>query len=89
MNLFETTFYGAYWGNTYERAPQMRLGFVQKLGGSRNWKLSPEFAIMTPAEGNLPADVTTCTVTNTEHTHHLHGPRRNRQPVGIRRASGR
>ena len=61
MNLFETTFFGAYWGNTYERAPQMRLGFVQKLGGSRNWKLSPEFAIMTPAEGNTPADVTTCT----------------------------
>ena len=62
MNLFETTFFGAYWGNTYERAPQMRLGFVQKLGGSRNWKLSPEVAIMTPAEGNLPADVTTCTI---------------------------
>ena len=62
MNLFETTFFGAYWGNTYERAPQMRLGFVQKLGGDRNWKLSPEIAIMTPAEGNLPADVTTCTI---------------------------
>ena len=59
MNLFETTFFGAYWGNVYERAPQMRLGFVQKLGGSRNWKLSPEFAIMTPAEGNLPADAVT------------------------------
>src|SRR5664280_765 len=62
MNLFETTFFGAYWGNLYERAPQMRLGFVQKLGGSRNWKLSPEFAIMTPAEGNLPADSVTCTI---------------------------
>jgi hypothetical protein len=63
MNLFETTFFGAYWGNVYERAPQMRLGFVQKLGGSRNWKISPEFAIMTPAEGLPPADVTTCTIT--------------------------
>ena len=63
MNLFETTFYGAYWGNVYERAPQMRLGFVQKLGGSRNWKISPEVAIMTPLEGNVPADVTTCTIT--------------------------
>ena len=62
MNLFETTFFGAYWGNLYERAPQMRLGFVQKLGGSRNWKLSPEFAIMTPAEGNVPADSVTCTI---------------------------
>ena len=62
MNLFETTFFGAYWGNVYERAPQMRLGFIQKLGGSRNWKISPEFAIMTPAEGNLPANSVTCTV---------------------------
>src|SRR5579863_8842349 len=43
MNLLETTFYGAYWGNLYERSPQMRVGLVQKLGGSRNWKFSPEF----------------------------------------------
>jgi hypothetical protein len=63
MNLFETTFFGAYWGNLYERSPQMRLGFVQKLGGSRNWKLSPEFAIMMPSEGNLPATAVTCTTT--------------------------
>ncbi len=63
MNLFETTFYGAYWGNLYERSPQMRLGLVQKLGGSRDWKLSPEFAIMMPSEGNLAADKTTCTIT--------------------------
>jgi len=28
MNLLETTFFGAYWGNTYERSPQMRFGFV-------------------------------------------------------------
>ncbi len=65
MNLFETTFFGAYWGNVYERAPQMRVGFVQKLGGSRNWKLSPEFAIMTPAEGNVPADAVTSACTTT------------------------
>ena len=65
MNLFETTFFGAYWGNVYERAPQMRIGFIQKLGGSRNWKLSPEFAIMTPAEGNVPADAVTSTCTTT------------------------
>ena len=64
MNLFDTTFFGAYWGNLYERAPQMRLGFVQKLGGSRNWKLSPEFAIMLPAEGNLPANAVTCSAGN-------------------------
>jgi hypothetical protein len=63
MNLFETTFFGAYWGNLYERSPQFRLGFVQKLGGSRNFKLSPEFAIMMPSEGDLPADAVTCSVT--------------------------
>jgi hypothetical protein len=55
MNLFETTFFGAYWGNLYERSPQFRFGLVHKLGGSRNFKLSPEVAIMMPSEGNLPA----------------------------------
>ncbi len=64
MNLFETTFYGAYWGNLYERSPQFRLGLVEKLGGSRNWRLSPEFAIMMPSEGDLPANAVTCTATN-------------------------
>jgi hypothetical protein len=64
MNLFETTFFGAYWGNLYERSPQMRVGFVQKLGGSRNFKLSPEFAIMMPSEGLVPANAVTCTATN-------------------------
>jgi hypothetical protein len=70
MNLFETTFFGAYWGNVYERSPQMRLGFIQKLGGERNWKLSPEFAIMMPSEGNLPADAvnSTCTTAATPST---------------------
>ena len=63
MNLFETTFFGAYWGNIYERSPQFRVGLVQKLGGSRNFKFSPEFAIMMPSEGNAPADSVTCTVT--------------------------
>ena len=65
MNLFETTFYGAYWGNLYERAPQFRFGVVEKLGGSRNWRLSPEFAIMMPIEGNLPADAVTSACTTT------------------------
>ena len=64
MNLFETTFYGAYWGNLYERSPQFRLGLVEKLGGSRNWRLSPEFAIMMPSEGDLPANAVTCSAAN-------------------------
>ncbi len=62
MNLFETTFFGAYWGNVYERSPQFRVGTVQKFGGSRNFKYRPEFAIMMPSEGTSPADSVTCTV---------------------------
>jgi hypothetical protein len=60
MNLLETTFYGAYWGNIYERSPQFRLGWVQKMGGSMDWKFSPEFAIMMPSEGDLPGTRITC-----------------------------
>ncbi len=57
-NLLETTFFGAYFGQTYERAPQMRLGFTQDLGGSRHLKFSPEVAIMMPLEGLVPAGAT-------------------------------
>ena len=57
-NLLETTFFGAYFGQTYERAPQMRLGFTQKLPGPRNVKFSPEVAIMMPLEGLVPAGAT-------------------------------
>lgn len=60
MNLLETTFFGAYWGNVYERSPQFRLGFVQRFGGSRDFKLSPEFAIMMPSAGDVPANDVTC-----------------------------
>jgi hypothetical protein len=52
-NLFETTFLGAWSGDIYERSPQMRVGIVQKLGGSRNVKFSPEFAIMMPSTGQV------------------------------------
>ena len=67
-NLLETTFLGAYFGQTYERAPQMRLGFTQKLGGSRNLKFSPEVAIMMPLEGLVPAACPTTTRTLTGTT---------------------
>jgi len=52
-NMLETTFLGAYSGNVWERAPQMRFGLVQKLGGGRNCKFSPEFAIMMPSSGQI------------------------------------
>ena len=52
-NILETTFFGAYSGNIWERTPQFRFGLVQKLGGDRNFKLSPEFAIMMPSSGEI------------------------------------
>jgi hypothetical protein len=52
-NILETTFLGAFYGDIWERSPQMRFGFVQKLGGSANFKLSPEFAIMMPSTGQI------------------------------------
>ncbi|HLJ30557.1 MAG TPA: hypothetical protein VKY85_27885 [Candidatus Angelobacter sp.] len=57
-NLFETTGLGVGFGTLYERDPQVRLGFNHKLGGSRNWSIEPEVAMVLPAYGNLPADLT-------------------------------
>ena len=50
-NILETTFLGAYYGDVYERSPQMMVGFVQKLGGSV--KLDPTFAIMMPTSSQI------------------------------------
>jgi hypothetical protein len=52
-NILETTFLGAYSGDVWERTPQFRFGVVQKLGGDRNWKLSPEIALMMPSTGEI------------------------------------
>lgn len=52
-----TNFGGLGFGAAYERAPQLRTGFNYKLGGSRAWKFAPEFAIVLPAFGDLPANV--------------------------------
>jgi hypothetical protein len=54
-NLFETTGLGVGFGTLYERDPQFRFGYEHNFG---SWKLSPEFAIVLPAYGNLPADIT-------------------------------
>jgi len=56
--ILETTQLAAYFGSLYERSPQLQVGLVQKLGGSRNFKFSPAFAISMPSEGNVPADAT-------------------------------
>jgi hypothetical protein len=52
-NLLETTFLGAYSGDVWERAPQMRFGLVRKLGGARKFEFSPEFAVMMPGTGQI------------------------------------
>jgi hypothetical protein len=52
-NLLETTFFGAFSGNIWERTPQFRFGMVQNFGGDRNVKLSPEFALMMPSSGEI------------------------------------
>jgi hypothetical protein len=63
-NILETTQVGAYFGSIYERSPQLQVGLVQKLGGSRNFKFSPAFAVSMPSEGNVPADatITSCSI---------------------------
>lgn len=53
-NILETTALGYWYGNIYERSPQFQFGLVQKLGSSsRNFKLSPTFAIMMPSSGQI------------------------------------
>ncbi|MGO9088980.1 MAG: hypothetical protein ACLQBK_27570 [Candidatus Sulfotelmatobacter sp.] len=52
-NLLETTALGYWYGDLYERSPQFQLGWVQKLGGSRNLKFSPTFAIMMPTSSQI------------------------------------
>jgi hypothetical protein len=52
-----TNFGGIGYGAAYTRIPQARFGFNHKFGGSRDFRFSPEFAIVLPAFGNLPSDV--------------------------------
>src|SRR5882724_4335146 len=52
-----TNFGGIGYGAIYQRLPQVRAGFSYNAGGARSWKLQPEFAIVLPAFGDLPANV--------------------------------
>jgi hypothetical protein len=57
-NMIENTNFGGLgYGAAYTRVPQARFGFNHKFGGSRDFRFSPEFAIVLPAFGDLPADV--------------------------------
>ena len=52
-----TNFGGIGYGAPYTRIPQAKFGFLHKFGGSRNVQFEPEIAIVLPAFGNLPSDV--------------------------------
>jgi hypothetical protein len=52
-----TNFGGLGYGAAYTRAPQLRFGLNYNAGGSRSLKFQPEFALVLPAFGDLPANV--------------------------------
>ncbi|MBS1876117.1 MAG: hypothetical protein JSU00_23090 [Acidobacteria bacterium] len=56
-NLVETTGLGLGYGTLYERLPQVRTGWIHTVGGSRQLKFLPEFAITMPAFGNTPTNI--------------------------------
>lgn len=57
-NMIENTNFGGIgYGAAYTRIPQVRFGFNHKFGGSRDLRFGPEIAIVLPAFGNLPTDV--------------------------------
>ncbi|HEY5991788.1 MAG TPA: hypothetical protein VIU10_04350, partial [Candidatus Udaeobacter sp.] len=57
-NMIENTNFGGLgYGAAYTRVPQARFGLNHKFGGSRDFRFGPEFAIVLPGFGDLPADV--------------------------------
>jgi hypothetical protein len=52
-NIVETTFNGAFWGNIWERSPQLRGGFVWTLDKEHHVNLEPQFGIMMPSTGQI------------------------------------
>jgi hypothetical protein len=52
-NIVETTFNGAFWGNIWERSPQMRGGFIWTLDKPHHVNLEPQFGIMMPSTGEI------------------------------------
>jgi hypothetical protein len=53
MNIVETTFNGAFWGNIYTRSPQLRVGFVQTLEKEHHVNLEGQFGVMMPSSGQI------------------------------------
>ncbi len=52
-----TNFGGVGYGAAYTRIPQAKFGWNHKFGGSRDFQFEPEIAIVLPAFGNLPSDI--------------------------------
>ncbi len=53
MNIVETTFNGAFWGNTYTRSPQLLGGFIETLSKENHVNLEGQFGIMMPSTGQI------------------------------------
>ncbi|MGA2978124.1 MAG: hypothetical protein ABSD76_00905 [Terriglobales bacterium] len=53
MNILETTFNGAYWGNIYTRSPQLRVGFIETLSKENHVNLEGQFGIMMPSTSQI------------------------------------
>ncbi|MFZ2008632.1 MAG: hypothetical protein WAU76_01385, partial [Candidatus Sulfotelmatobacter sp.] len=52
-NIVETTFNGAFWGNIWERSPQLRGGFIWTLDKKHHVNLEPQVGIMMPSTGQI------------------------------------
>jgi hypothetical protein len=53
MNIVETTFNGAFWGDVWTRSPQLRVGFIQTLNKERHVNLEGQFGVMMPSTGQI------------------------------------
>jgi hypothetical protein len=53
MNIVETTFNGAFWGNPYGRSPQLRGGFIETLDPVHRVNLEGQVGIMMPSSGQI------------------------------------
>jgi hypothetical protein len=53
MNILETTFNGAFWGNPYGRSPQLRGGIIQTLSPAHKVNLEGQFGLMMPSSGQI------------------------------------
>ncbi len=52
-NIVETTFNGAYWGNIWERSPQLRGGIIQSLNKEHHVNLEGQVGIMMPSSSQI------------------------------------